>query len=183
MFKKFPTGMRQQFISVATGLATLLTTIIWVAFGALVPDAGHAHIETREAVRADGLAAAAMQDEVAAWMAIHEQDSDGYYKATSWYLPIYTEAFRFLPERIAVEAGRQYYVKLATGDVSHGIRLQMPAGGSRTWSVMPGMGAAFLITFDEPGTYITAVCDVYCGIGHHEMIVEFKVVESFSTDA
>lgn len=181
MFKKFPTGQLQQIISVGSGAATLLTTIIWISFGALVPDAGHAHIETRDAVRADGVAAAAMQDEVAAWMAINSQDEDGYYMATDWYLPIYTEAFSFAPQRITVEAGREYYVKLATGDVSHGIRILLPNGGARTWTIMPGMGSAFLITFEEPGIY-TGVCDVFCGVGHHEMTVEFKVVESFGTD-
>ena len=177
MMKQFSTGMLQQVISVTTGMATLLTALIWVAFGALVPEVGHAHIETVDSVRASGIVTAAMEDEVAAWMDLHEQDEEGFHRATRWYIPMMTAGFSFTPNRIALEAGKRYYIKLATRDVNHGIRFQLPDGGSRTWTIMPGGGAALLITFDEPG-YYTAVCDVYCGVGHHEMTVTFKVVES-----
>jgi heme/copper-type cytochrome/quinol oxidase subunit 2 len=45
---------------------------------------------------------------------------------------------------------------------------------------MPGGGAAFLITFKKAGDRIVGVCDIYCGVGHHEMAVTFKVVESLA---
>ena len=176
MFRRFSTGMRQQVISVGSGLATLLCALIWAAFGALVPEAGGAHITTAEAVRADGVDAAMIRDQVEGWMDVAEQDEDGYYIAHEWYLPVLVESFRYAPQRVKVEAGQQYYVQAASADVSHGIRFQLPGGGSRTWTVSPGHGGAFLITFTEPGIY-TAVCDVFCGIGHHEMTMEFKVVE------
>ena len=77
MFRRFSTGMRQQVISVGSGLATLLCALIWAAFGALVPEAGGAHITTAEAVRADGVDAAMIRDQVEGWMDVAEQDEDG----------------------------------------------------------------------------------------------------------
>lgn len=180
MFRRFSTGTRQQVISVSSGLATLLCAFIWAAFGALVPQAGGAHIDMADAVRADGIDAAVMRDMVEAWVDTAQQDEEGFYIADQFYLPVLAESFRFVPQRVVVEAGKQYYVQAASTDVSHGIRFQLPRGGSRTWSISPGHGGAFLITFTEPGRYM-AVCDIFCGIGHHEMTMEIKVVESLET--
>ncbi len=179
MFRRFQTGTRQQVISVSSGMATLLCALIWAAFGALVPEAGGAHIDTADAVRSDGIDAAVSRDMVEAWMDTADQDEDGYYIADQFHLPLIAESFRFVPDRVVLEAGKQYFVQAASTDVSHGIRFQLPQGGSRTWAISPGHGGHFLIEFTEPGTY-TAVCDIFCGIGHHEMTMEIKVVEDLS---
>lgn len=175
MKKRILMGQGQQIFSVATGLATLLTALIWGAYGGIMPEVAHAHEGEAEAP----MTAGEFSEQVQQYVSARPTDEEGFVRADH-RIPISARAFSFTPSKITVEAGEQYELAIASTDVTHGFRLEF-SNGSKTWQVPPGPPIEVPVMFSQPGEY-TVVCDVYCGVGHHEMSATFKVVPATGDD-
>ena len=61
-------------------------------------------------------------------------------------------------------------------DVNHGFGIYTPGGVIiANVQMMPDYINKLYVEFDEPGTY-TVWCMEYCGLAHHEMMIEFEVI-------
>lgn len=80
-------------------------------------------------------------------------------------------AFGFLPGEIRVPAGRPVTFRLTSMDVTHGFVIP---GTNVNTMVVPGYVSQLTYTFRQPGEYL-AVCNEYCGLGHHTMQVRVIV--------
>ena len=87
-------------------------------------------------------------------------------------IKIVAQRFRYTPNEITLQAGREYVVEFTALDFVHGFNL--PDLKKRA-DLMPGMVTKVSIKFDKPGKY-DFLCDNFCGDGHEEMNGRFVVV-------
>lgn len=84
-----------------------------------------------------------------------------------WYWEIDTQE---------IPVGKTVVFNLHTKDVNHGFGVVGPSGHLLFQTqAMPGYVNKVQYTFDEPGDY-RVLCMEFCGVAHHDMIDEFKVV-------
>jgi len=81
------------------------------------------------------------------------------------------EVWTFLPNEIAVPAGRPVTFRLTSPDVIHGFEI---VGTNVNTMVVPGYVSQLTTTFRHPGEYLI-VCHEYCGVGHHTMQAKLVV--------
>ncbi len=75
-----------------------------------------------------------------------------------------------------VPAGKTVVFNLHTEDVNHGFGVVDSSGALLLQTqAMPGYVNKVQYVFDKPGDY-RVICLEFCGVGHHIMIDEFKVV-------
>lgn len=75
-----------------------------------------------------------------------------------------------------VVAGKPVDFVVTTTDVTHGFAIYDESLHLVTQAqAMPGYTAVLHAKFDHPGTY-KVLCLEYCGLGHHNMMAEFRVV-------
>ncbi|MFC4427218.1 cytochrome c oxidase subunit II [Deinococcus navajonensis] len=79
---------------------------------------------------------------------------------------VVAKAFAFDPPVLRVPAGRPITFHITSADVMHGYQVE---GTNINVNVIPGQVASFTTTFRYTGTR-SAVCNEYCGTGHHNMI-------------
>ena len=66
--------------------------------------------------------------------------------------------------------------RVTSADVNHGFAIYNPDGRIVTQTqAMPGFTNRLVHTFTQPGKY-RVLCLEYCGLAHHNMMVEFDVV-------
>lgn len=82
------------------------------------------------------------------------------------------QAFDFVPARVEVPVGAEVTFLLTARDVIHGWQVDRT---NLNVEVIPGEVSIVRYTFTEPGTY-RVTCNEYCGIGHHAMLGEIRVV-------
>ncbi len=80
----------------------------------------------------------------------------------------------FKPKQVPV--GRPIVFAVTSTDVNHGVGIYDDTGRLLTQTQgMPGYINRVKYTFTKPGTY-RLLCLEYCGLAHHDMIDELKVV-------
>lgn len=78
--------------------------------------------------------------------------------------------------RKQVEAGVPVEFRVTSADVNHGFAIYAPDDRIVIQTqAMPGFTNKMLHTFRQPGTY-RILCLEYCGLDHHGMMTEIKVV-------
>src|SRR6266545_4656344 len=82
-------------------------------------------------------------------------------------VPVRAELFVFRPSIIRVPAERQVTFRVTSADVMHGFQI---VGTNVNVTVAPGYVSEVTTTFRRPGAYLI-VCNEYCGLGHHLMLV------------
>jgi len=84
-----------------------------------------------------------------------------------WYWDLSTEQ---------VKAGQPVEFRVTSADVNHGLGIynEQLLVVAQT-QAMPGYVNQLVHTFDTPGTY-RVMCLEFCGVVHHEMVSEIKVV-------
>jgi cytochrome c oxidase subunit 2 len=80
----------------------------------------------------------------------------------------------FLPAEVRVPAGRPVTFRLTSPDVIHGFQV---VGTNVNAMVIPGYVTQVTTTFQRAGEYL-AVCNEYCGAGHHVMASKVVVEEA-----
>jgi cytochrome c oxidase subunit 2 len=81
--------------------------------------------------------------------------------------------FAFIPNEIRVPVGRSVTFRLTSTDVTHAFQV---VGTNVNTMIVPGYVSQLTTTFDTPGEYL-AVCNEYCGQGHHVMSAKIIVEE------
>src|SRR5690625_3347524 len=73
------------------------------------------------------------------------------------------------------EVGEQFEFHVTKGNVTHNFGLYDPDLNliAQTQAMPEYMNEVYL-TFEEPGTYQVS-CLEYCGLGHHQMMIELEV--------
>ncbi len=83
-------------------------------------------------------------------------------------------SWSFKPKQVPV--GRPIVFAVTSTDVNHGVGIYDSSGRLLTQTQgMPGYINRVQYTFTKPGTY-RLLCLEYCGLAHHDMIDELKVV-------
>lgn len=82
--------------------------------------------------------------------------------------------FAFMPNEIRVPVGRPVTFRVTSPDVTHAFQI---VGTNVNTMVVPGYVSQLTTTFDTPGEYL-AVCNEYCGLGHHTMAARIVVEEA-----
>lgn len=78
--------------------------------------------------------------------------------------------------RRQIEAGVPVEFRVTSADVNHGFAIYAPDDRIVIQTqAMPGFTNKMLYTFRQPGTY-RILCLEYCGLAHHAMLAEIKVV-------
>ena len=72
---------------------------------------------------------------------------------------------------LELQKGKTYKLHLTSMDYNHGFSLQPT---NINIQVVPGYEHVIKVTPNESGTF-AIVCNEYCGIGHHEMVVRMYV--------
>lgn len=75
---------------------------------------------------------------------------------------------------LELEKGKQYRLHLSSMDWSHGFSLQ-PV--NLNLQVHPNYDMVLTLTAPEETGVFTVVCNEYCGVGHHTMMGEIRVVD------
>lgn len=98
----------------------------------------------------------------------------GVYRTGGNTYDVYVIARRFVfrPDPIVVPSGSTVTFHLTSQDVIHGFNA---AGTNLNIMAIPGQIAEFKVRFNEPKNY-GVVCHEYCGVGHHLMSAQLKVV-------
>ncbi|VAV89453.1 Cytochrome c oxidase (B(O/a)3-type) chain II [hydrothermal vent metagenome] len=79
-------------------------------------------------------------------------------------------------DRETLPAGKTVVFNVHTTDVNHGMGITDDTGRILVQTqAMPGYVNQVRYVFEKPGTY-NVICLEFCGIGHADMINEFKVV-------
>lgn len=82
----------------------------------------------------------------------------------------------FKPKQVPV--GKPIVFAVTSTDVNHGVGIYDPDGRLLTQTQgMPGYINRVQFTFTKPGTY-RLLCLEYCGLAHHDMIDQLKVVSN-----
>lgn len=77
-----------------------------------------------------------------------------------------------------IPVGKEVEFHVTTEDVNHGLGIYNDTNRLLFQvQAMPGYTNKVVYTFEEPGTY-EILCMEFCGVGHHDMINEFEVVEA-----
>lgn len=79
--------------------------------------------------------------------------------------------FTFQPAVLRVPAGVPVTLHVTATDVAHGFQV---TGTNINAEILPGHVASLTVTFRHPGEQ-HAICNEYCGVGHHNMITRFVV--------
>lgn len=74
---------------------------------------------------------------------------------------------------VQIPKGATVHFQITTKDVVHGFNI---AGTNVNMMVEPGYVSTLTETFNKAGTY-TAICNEYCGVGHHLMHATVEVIE------
>ena len=82
------------------------------------------------------------------------------------------EQFAFVPSCLMVPAGRTVTFRTTSPDVVHGMLIQ---GSNANTMIVPGYVSQVSTHFEKPGTYAMP-CHEFCGIGHHAMWGQVRVV-------
>lgn len=84
--------------------------------------------------------------------------------------------WRWEMSRDTVPAGRMVEFRVTSADVNHGFGIYDAGLRLHTQTqAMPGITNTLRHTFSAPGTY-KVLCLEYCGLAHHNMMTEIKVV-------
>ncbi len=94
-------------------------------------------------------------------------------EATIVYLQLYQ--FGYLPQKLCLEVGVPYELRMMATDVIHGGSIQLGAG-SKMIRLPPRVEVSEVITFTETGEYMI-YCTFYCGLGHQYMRGQIVVHE------
>lgn len=163
------------------GVAVVMTALLFVGvlasvvsgtYPSLKADAGHAHVGgiVRGRVDPKNLAATPFAKpglvvDAAGQPVVNDQGTlDAYLVAGN---------FTFQPAVLRVPAGVPVTLHVTATDVAHGFQV---TGTTINAEILPGHVAALTVTFRHPGEQ-HAICNEYCGVGHHNMITRF-IVES-----
>jgi heme/copper-type cytochrome/quinol oxidase subunit 2 len=181
--KKEPMGNKKQVYALGVGLSILLLIPVWWFYGALFAEEvehgedGHGGMEGMGMGMSMGgkEKVTEFKEEVEDYIRTHDPDDDGVIEADAGHeLPVLAQSFSWRPDRIEVEAGKEYRVRFLSADVTHGFVLQF--GDSRLLKELdPGTEVTLSITFKESGEYL-ATCGFYCGVGHGYMNFKIYVV-------
>lgn len=82
------------------------------------------------------------------------------------------QAFTFSPAEIVLPEGAAVTFYMTSRDVVHAYQLN---NSNVNVELIPGEVSTFDFTFRRPGVY-RATCNEYCGLGHHNMLGELRVV-------
>lgn len=81
-------------------------------------------------------------------------------------------AWGYQPGQLTVPAGAEIVFRITSVDVLHGFSVE---GTRLNAMLIPGQITELTYTFREPGEHLI-ICHEYCGLGHHNMYGEIRVV-------
>ncbi len=84
---------------------------------------------------------------------------------------IVAQMWVWLPNKITVPVGSHVTFYVTSKDVQHGFMLE---GSNVNMMILPGQVSKLSTTFDTPGTF-NAICNEFCGNGHHTMFAQVIV--------
>ncbi|NTY01554.1 cytochrome C oxidase subunit II [Deinococcus sp. JMULE3] len=150
----------------------VLASVVSGTYPSLKADAGHAHVGgiVRGRVDPKNLAATPFAKpglvvDASGQPVMNDQGTlDAYLVAGN---------FTFQPAVLRVPAGVPVTLHVTATDVAHGFQV---TGTNINAEILPGHVASLTVTFRHPGEQ-HAICNEYCGVGHHNMITRF-IVES-----
>jgi cytochrome c oxidase subunit 2 len=79
--------------------------------------------------------------------------------------------YGFYPQHVVVPADTKVTFRIASLDVVHGVHIP---GTNMSTMIIPGFVSQVTTRFPRPGEY-PAVCNEYCGLGHHYMWARLTV--------
>jgi heme/copper-type cytochrome/quinol oxidase subunit 2 len=89
-------------------------------------------------------------------------------------VPMAAGKWYYLPNKLRLDVGRAYRLRMMALDVSHGASIQFGRGG-RMLRLRPGRVTELGVRFAQPGRYLMT-CTVYCGAAHDAMQATIEVV-------
>jgi cytochrome c oxidase subunit II len=89
-------------------------------------------------------------------------------------VPMAAGKWYYLPNKLRLDVGRAYRLRMMALDVSHGASIQF-GRGARMLRLRPGRVTELDIRFAQPGRYLMT-CTVYCGAAHDAMQATIEVV-------
>jgi cytochrome c oxidase subunit 2 len=98
-------------------------------------------------------------------------------KADQQVVEVVAQQYGFTFSTDTVQANRQVEFRLSAKDVNHAFAIFDPSGAMVAQAqMMPDWPSTLRVTLKQPGVYAVR-CFEYCGVGHHQMITSFKVVQ------
>ena len=139
--------------------------IVWLGIGdQQTPIESYDISEADFAAEVDAFIEARQVDEVDGTPVVRPQPGEHAYLQAS--------QFQFQPI-LELERGRSYRLLISSTDVQHGLSLQ-PI--NYNFQVLPGYLYIVRITPEDTGEF-PLICNEYCGLGHHVMTGQIRVVD------